>query len=316
MGAPASGQRPHEVSAADREENAIDMATTQPAPARVLTLADGREMAVDVTGPQDGPTVLFFHAAPGSRVFDPDPAVTAAAGVRLVTVDRPGYGRSSPRPADVVPTVAAIASDLVATMELLGIDRAPVIGWSGGGRVGAALAAHRPELVTRLVVVGTPAPDDRVPWVPDEYRRMSAELRREPRSAVASLSESLAPMAEDPAAAVESLAVGAADEAVLADPARRAQVVDMLTEGLRPGVAGLATDIVADQVVPWGFDVEDVSVPTVAFYGDADVIVSPAHGRWYADTVADGELRVVPGAGHLVVMTAWRDILDAAMLPG
>jgi pimeloyl-ACP methyl ester carboxylesterase len=61
--------------------------------------------------------------------------------------------------------------------------------------------------------------------------------------------------------------------------------------------------------------VEDVSSPTTAFYGDADVIVSPEHGRWYTDAVADGELRVVPGAGHLVVMTAWREILDAAMLP-
>jgi pimeloyl-ACP methyl ester carboxylesterase len=292
------------------------MATTRPVPTRVLTLADGREMAVDITGPQDGPTVVFLHAAPGSRRFDPDPAVTAASGVRLVTVDRPGYGRSSPRPADVVTTVAAIASDLVATMELLGIDRAPVIGWSAGGRVAAAIAAHRPELVTRLVLVGTPAPDDQVPWVPDEYRRIAAELRRDPASAVASLSESLAPMAEDPEAAIGSLAVGAADEAVVADPARRARLVDMLGEGLRNGVTGVATDIVADQVVPWGFDVEDVSVPTIAFYGDDDVIVSPDHGRWYAETVADGELRVVPGAGHLVVMTAWRDILDAAMLPG
>jgi pimeloyl-ACP methyl ester carboxylesterase len=249
-------------------------------------------------------------------VFDPDPDATAAAGVRLVTIDRPGYGRSSPRRTDVVPTVAALASDIAATFELLGIEQAPVIGWSGGGRVAAALAAHRPEMVTRLVVVGTPAPDDQVPWVPQHYREMATALRAAPESAVASISEALEPMAEDPAAAVASVADGAADEAVLADPAVRRRLELMMAEALRDGVVGVATDIVADQVAPWGFDIADVSVPTIAFYGEADPIVSPEHGRWYAEGVSDGELRVVPAAGHLVVVTAWRDILTAAMLDG
>jgi pimeloyl-ACP methyl ester carboxylesterase len=289
------------------------MPSTEPVPTRVLTLADGREMAVDITGPDDGRTVVFLHASPGSRRFDPDLAATAAAGVRLVTIDRPGYGRSSPRPADVVPTLPAIAADLAATMELLGIDQAPLIGWSAGGRVGAALAAHRPEMVTSLTLVATPAPDDKVPWVPEEYRQMSIKMRAAPQSAVATISEALAPMADDPAAAVGTLGVGAADEAVLTDPDRRARVEDMLREAFRGGVVGVATDIVADQVAPWGFDVGDISVPTTAFYGDADVVVSPEHGQWYVDEVADGELRVVREAGHLVVMSSWADILDAAL---
>jgi pimeloyl-ACP methyl ester carboxylesterase len=45
--------------------------------------------------------------------------------------------------------VAALASDIAATLELLGIEQAPVIGWSGGGRVAAALAAHRGGVVAR-----------------------------------------------------------------------------------------------------------------------------------------------------------------------
>jgi pimeloyl-ACP methyl ester carboxylesterase len=46
--------------------------------------------------PADAPVVLLCHSAPGSGSFDPDPAATAAAGVRLIAVDRPGYGGSAP----------------------------------------------------------------------------------------------------------------------------------------------------------------------------------------------------------------------------
>jgi pimeloyl-ACP methyl ester carboxylesterase len=47
------------------------------------------------------------------------------------------------------------------------------------------------------------------------------------------------------------------------------------------------------------------------WYGDADWI-GPAHGRWYADRLADSQLNIVPGAGHLLPLTNWRAILDAA----
>jgi pimeloyl-ACP methyl ester carboxylesterase len=291
------------------------MTTTNERETTILTMADGRDVAIDSVGPEDGRPVVFLHSAPGSRVLDPDPAATAAAGVRLITIDRPGYGLSSPWPTDVVPTVAAIAAEVVAVLELLGVERAAMIGWSGGGRVAAAVAAHRPELLTRLVVVATPAPDDQVPWVPEEHREMSAAMRREPDAAVATMTGALSAMVTDPAD-VSLVSAGPADDAVLEDADRRAALEAMMRESFRDGVHGLAVDIVSDQVAPWGFEVGDVSVPLTAFYGDADPIVSTEHGRWYADTVADGELRVVAGAGHLVVMTAWREILAAAMLDG
>ena len=38
------------------------------------------------------PPLLLVHGAPGSRLLCPDEDATAVAGVRLLTVDRPGYG--------------------------------------------------------------------------------------------------------------------------------------------------------------------------------------------------------------------------------
>lgn len=44
------------------------------------------------------------------------------------------------------------------------------VGWSAGGRIALALAARHPDLVRSAALAGTPAPDEEVPWVPDEYR--------------------------------------------------------------------------------------------------------------------------------------------------
>src|SRR5215218_6329195 len=105
---------------------------------QTITLPDGRTVAFDTCGPDDGPVVVLHHAAPGSRRFDPDPAVTTAAGVRLVTIDRAGYGGSDPLSAATLPTIPQHAADAATVLDHLRIRSAVLAGWSAGGRVAAA----------------------------------------------------------------------------------------------------------------------------------------------------------------------------------
>ena len=68
-----------------------------PEPVEQVHLAGGRAAAVhELARPGDGRTIVFCHAAPGAGTFDPDPAATRRRGVRLIAVDRPGYGGSEP----------------------------------------------------------------------------------------------------------------------------------------------------------------------------------------------------------------------------
>src|SRR5439155_13530283 len=64
-----------------------------------VTLPDGRALAYVQRGDPAGQPVLYFHGIPGSRLdaWGPDDLV-ARLGVRLVAVDRPGFGRSDPWP--------------------------------------------------------------------------------------------------------------------------------------------------------------------------------------------------------------------------
>ncbi|MET0458491.1 MAG: alpha/beta hydrolase [Ilumatobacteraceae bacterium] len=273
---------------------------------------DGRTVVADVTGPDDGPVVVLFHAAPGSRQFDPDPVATAAAGVRLVVVDRPGYGGSDPLAAGTIPTITRYADDAAAVLDELGVTDAVLAGWSAGGRGAAAVAARRPELAAALLIVATPAPDDEVPWVPEEQRQAITMMKGDPAAAVGQMVEMLGAMA-DPAEVVASVAAGPADGAVLdGDDDLRQRLIAMAATAVAQGSIGVAADIVSYTVADWGFDPLSIGAPTTAVYGGADPVVSPAHGEWWAAQIPSAELVVVPDAGHLVITAAWPLVLAAA----
>src|SRR5262245_18513326 len=137
-----------------------------------VSVGPGRRVAVHRSGPLEGARVVVLcHPAPGAGLLDPDPTETRARGVALLSVDRPGYGGSDPRLDGRWATVGSAVDDLEAALDAFDVTQVGVVGWSAGGRVALALAARRPELVDRVVVVATPAPDDEVAWVPKDVRK-------------------------------------------------------------------------------------------------------------------------------------------------
>lgn len=120
-----------------------------------VDLPDGRDLAYSVRGPDDGFPVVLHHGTPGSRLFAALLADAAVdAGIRLITPDRPGYGRSSPPPDGW--DWHDWREDLTAVLDAESIDRAGVVGFSGGGPF--AIAAAEGERVTRLALLSTVVP--------------------------------------------------------------------------------------------------------------------------------------------------------------
>ena len=257
---------------------------------------------------------MLCHPAPGAGTFDPDPDQTWARGVTLLAVDRPGYGQSDPVPAGVWPTVGAAADDLAAVLDR--VARAPVgvAGWSAGGRVALALAARRPELVDRVVVLGTPAPHDVVPWMRREQQATLDALRDLPAdAATAALHRQLAPLIPPDATAADALsllAASSADDAALAQPGARDRLAHMLEAAFAQGAAGLASDIAAYGLQPWGFAPESVQAKTLLLYGAQDAVAGPRHGTWWQKSLPNARLEVVPGAGHVLILAMWRRALS------
>jgi pimeloyl-ACP methyl ester carboxylesterase len=114
-----------------------------------IRLGDGRALAYAEWGDRQGAPVLLFHGTPMSRLWCPDENVTAASRVRLLTIDRPGIGRS-----DVLPrrTFGDWPGDVAEFGDVLGIDEFGVVGWSAGGPYAAACAARIPDRLTGVAI--------------------------------------------------------------------------------------------------------------------------------------------------------------------
>jgi pimeloyl-ACP methyl ester carboxylesterase len=116
---------------------------------------DGRNLAYCVWGDPNGRPMFLFHGSPGSRVFAPNPFTTEESGIQLITVDRPGYGRSDRQPGRQMRDWTA---DVEALAGSLGIQEFSVMGHSSGGPYALACAFALPDRVKHVALVSSVAP--------------------------------------------------------------------------------------------------------------------------------------------------------------
>lgn len=123
------------------------------------------KLAYDVRG--DGPPLVLLHGL-GERAASWDPVRDAlAAACTTYAMDLRGHGESD---RSGTYSHAAIEADVCGLLDALGLTAVVLVGHSLGGSVAFRIAAHRPDLVARLVVedVIPPFPRDReIPERPD-----------------------------------------------------------------------------------------------------------------------------------------------------
>ncbi|WP_223692198.1 alpha/beta hydrolase [Leifsonia poae] len=302
----------------------------------IFTLESGRKLGVTTSGnPAAERIVVFCHPAPGSSTFDPDPTVSAAREVHILAFDRPGYGSSDPLPVDEWPSVTGPADDIAEYLRAMMRDEAAsgivrrrtigIVGWSAGGRTALAFAARHPDLVDRVAIVATPAPNEAVQWIDPPLQAMSDQLATlPPDAAVAELTGMLAGQvdavrAADDAGDVPLALLGEApvDEAALARPGARDRLGRMLREAYRQGAHGVAADILSYSARPWGFDPAGVAAKTLIVNGRADPLAGQAHAEWYRQALPDARVELVADVGHMVIFPSWGTVLtNLAPAPG
>jgi pimeloyl-ACP methyl ester carboxylesterase len=277
-----------------------------------ISIGHGRQVALYRMSEGARPVVMC-HAAPGSGYFDPDPRETGAHDVSLLCIDRPGYGDSSPpNPAEWA-TPGSAADDIAAVLDGLRIGPVGVAGWSAGGRVALALAARRPDLVSRVAILGTPAPEEEVSWIPPGQRKAVEPLRDSAPDAVhAKLTDMLCALQPADVYAPEAFAglgACAVDNFVLRKPDVVARLGGMLEQAWKQGAIGLAADIAGYVLRPWGFDWHAVRKETLLLYAVDDPI-GAAHGRWWKQSLPNARLELTDSAGHLLIVPEWGRVLN------
>lgn len=279
-----------------------------------LTLADGRELTYNTYGDPDGLPVIFSHGLSDSRLIrNPDDALTASLGVRMVAADQPGVGGSTPQAGR---TMADWGADMEQLADHLGLESFAVAGHSGGGPHTLSIAVHLPERVTRGVLASPVGPMDE-----DGFAKMMVmkdlklivKLRHFHNIIKWAYKSDVKKAKKDIGSFVEATAEDDPSDAdtFLSDPAQREMFEESFTVGLMQDEEGLYEMTMA--LWHWGFELEDVEQPFDVFYGDADDIISPEMPKRVAERLPNGTPHVWPGAGHygFVDRERWVEFLGA-----
>lgn len=296
-----------------------------------VVLHDGRRVDIALAGDARGRPVLLQHGLPGSRLLAAHADDAAReVGVRLVSLSRPGFGRSTP----ATPSLTDRGRDAVEVADALGLGRFAVLGASGGAPAAAAVAVVGRERVTALGIAVGIGPWNELepadhPGLTEErelvtrydrgdtegaleaYRRLAATwfddmLARETDEELMAVFDAL--VAEDEAD-VPGNGEPPAEDRSWETPELRARFAQDLREALLT-YDGVAIDNLTVGL-PWDVDVSTVTQPTYLWFGERDRLVSDLHAPWWQRQVPHARLTVRPGEGHGGAYLAhWHEMLE------
>jgi pimeloyl-ACP methyl ester carboxylesterase len=279
-----------------------------------IAVGDDRQIGFAEFGDPQGRAVFWLHGTPGARRQIPMEARVYAEQrqIRLIGVDRPGIGSSTPYQYD---TVLAFADDMRTIADTLGIDKMEVIGLSGGGPYTLACAAAMPDRVVAAGVIGGVAPtmgsDAIAGGVMGSVGLRVAPLLQAaggPIGLAASVLIRLIRPLASPAADLYGRVSPEADRRLLARPEIKAMFLDDLLNGSRKQMAAPFADVVVF-ARDWGFRLDEVKVPVRWWHGDHDHIVPFEHGQHVVAKLPDVELYHLPGESHLAGLGRAEEIL-------
>lgn len=275
-------------------------------------LPDGRMLGWAQWGPEDGTPVLFFSGAAMGRSLGFGAQVLAGLGVRLISVDRPGLGASSPRPGR---TLNDQATDIRHLVSALALQRFGIVGFSQGAPFALACAAAG---LPSAVAVVSGQDDLNAPELATLLHPDVAGMVRRATEDAAGFEAMFAGLGN--AEVLWKLITGtssAVDLAVYTAPGFESAYRRALQEGFSQGAAGYARDLTL-AMGRWPFDLGGIRAPVALWYGEHDtsIVHSPDHGAVLARRIPTASRHVVPGAGGSLLWTHAGDILESLMRSG
>ncbi|WP_228559255.1 MULTISPECIES: alpha/beta fold hydrolase [Myxococcus] len=271
-------------------------------------LPDGRVLGWSERGPLTGRPVLLCPGAATSRWLGFGSAVLEKTGVRLISVDRPGLGASTPMPQR---NLLDWASDIRNFRVARALNGLRAVGFSQGAPFALACAATQGVEAVALVSGGDELahPAVRALLHPDVAKLVDLTAT-EPAQAEAFFAGMSAKM-------MWNMVIGMsheADRAVYTEPRFSEAYRRALDEAFSQGTAGYARDTVL-AMSRWPFEPESLSVPVDLWYGGLDTspVHSPDHGQTLATRIPTARRRVEPDAGGALLWTHAEPILTSLL---
>jgi pimeloyl-ACP methyl ester carboxylesterase len=263
-----------------------------------LVRANGVDLCIETFGDPATPAILLIHGAAASMLWWEGELCErlAANGRYVIRFDNRDTGRSvSYPPGRPDYSMPDMAMDAIGILDLLGIERAHVIGTSMFGGIALILGVDHADRVASLTFLSSSTGADDLP-----------------QSTVTFTAED--PDPADRAAVVDYIVAftrayagrspyfdeGATRALVERDVARTHNMASALTNHYAIDFDGPASG---------GF--ADIAVPTLVVHGELDPVFPLPHAEALRDAVRGAELVVLPKTGHELPRPVWDVFVDA-----
>ncbi len=279
------------------------------------TLPDGRTLCYSQYGDPKGFPAFYFHGTPSSR----HEAVFADSagkkhGIRLIALDRPGFGHSTFQPKR---TFLDWPEDVLMLADTLGHQQFGVVGHSGAGphlfACGATISPDRLRFVGALGPWGPVASSE----IKSTLNRLDRFYLRLARKFPVLMRVLFAPIgwcvrfAPQLFFRIMQSSVSTSDRSLLKDAVFVKKFTSILQEAFRKSTKGGAYEALICYS-DWKFSIRDIRVPTHIWLGEEDIFVPRKMGVYLERTIPDVDFHFVPNKGHFNIEN-WDDILAACV---
>jgi len=247
----------------------------------------GGKIAYDVAGSEGSPSIVMIHEGIADRRMWDREFGALGKRYRVVRYDLRGYGGSTP-----AGQAFSSIDDLKAIMNNLKLDRPLVIGPSIGGRIALDFVVAHPGTVRGLLLVSPGFSGMDYPMFPEGAFDVDEKASK---------------------AAYEAYKTGKVDEAIehlrgLWGAALKGKDLELFRTMVRENADEVFLDRSGQHERPVepkaATQLSKLNLPLLVLVGDRDNPAQPHVARYLADHVPGAKLRVIPGADHLLNLTA------------
>lgn len=268
--------------------------------------ADGRVLTGLSFGPAEGRPILFVAgAATGkSMVFGDD--LLDAMNLRIITMDRPGIGDSTPDPARTLESTAADYRTFVAAALAEKTAPVPVIANSQGAVFALKLASMGGAASLTLVSPADELAHPKIHAMLPPEATMLADLAQSAPEEAATI------LRDFSAQAMEKMVISGSN----VEDAKFYQAEPFLSlyrRSLAEGFMNAGSGYIADTLIAmraWQLDFDAISCPVQVLFGAGDLTHSPDHGETLASRIPGASRIVFSDAGGALLWTHAREVLE------
>jgi pimeloyl-ACP methyl ester carboxylesterase len=265
----------------------------------MIKLSSGRTLSFEQYGDPAGIPVIAFHGTPGSRLALQVVSEAAKANnLRVIAVDRPGYGRSDPMSR---PSFSLYMNDIFELADTLSVDKFIAWGTSGGGPFALACAAILPKRVISVGIVSGIGPLSNR----QSIREMIAANRM--MFSISHISPELAGfiisrMIKASLPGMKEHVRNRTSPSENISPGTFAIIQADQEEAIQNGGKGICFDMTL-LWHKWDFALADIKAPVHIWHGEKDNLAPPELARFVAANVPNAKLVMYSGEDHVGPIT-------------